>query len=88
LCHWLQYHNFSGGLGLGVLEECLIVEELSYACSGIQTAITANGLAVSIHLIVINDFRLIFVFCLWFYLNLFYSHLLIYPGKTVYPFKK
>ena len=37
----------AGGLGLGVLEECLIVEEMAYGCSGIQVAVTANSLAVS-----------------------------------------
>jgi len=34
-----------GGLGLGVLENCIIAEELAYGCSGIMTAITANELA-------------------------------------------
>lgn len=34
-----------GGPGLGLLECSLISEELAYGCSGIQTAIEANGLA-------------------------------------------
>ncbi|KAJ3238691.1 hypothetical protein HDU78_003372 [Chytriomyces hyalinus] len=34
-----------GGLGLGVLDCAIISEELSYGCSGIQTAAEANGLA-------------------------------------------
>ncbi len=34
-----------GGPGLGVLEECLINEELAWACSGVQTAIMLNNLA-------------------------------------------
>jgi acyl-CoA dehydrogenase len=34
-----------GGPGLGVLEECLINEELAYGCSGIQTALMLNNLA-------------------------------------------
>ncbi|KAJ9061337.1 hypothetical protein DSO57_1021666 [Entomophthora muscae] len=34
-----------GGLGLGVLDGAIISEELSFGCSGIQTAIEANGLA-------------------------------------------
>ncbi|OMJ07937.1 Medium-chain specific acyl-CoA dehydrogenase, mitochondrial [Smittium culicis] len=34
-----------GGLGLGVFDGALVSEELSYGCSGIQTAIEANGLA-------------------------------------------
>ncbi len=33
------------GPGLGVLEECIINEELAWACSGIQTAIMLNNLA-------------------------------------------
>src|SRR6478752_8643314 len=34
-----------GGLGLGVLEGCIITEELAYGCTGIATAMEANGLA-------------------------------------------
>ncbi|KAJ1976770.1 hypothetical protein H4R35_002563 [Dimargaris xerosporica] len=34
-----------GGLGLGVFDSALITEELSYGCSGIQTAFEANNLA-------------------------------------------
>ncbi len=34
-----------GGLGLGVLDGCLIAEELASFCSGIYTALEANGLA-------------------------------------------
>jgi acyl-CoA dehydrogenase len=34
-----------GGPGLSVLEECLINEELAWACSGIQTALMLNSLA-------------------------------------------
>jgi len=34
-----------GGLGLSSFAGCLIVEELSYGCSGIQTAIEGNSLA-------------------------------------------
>ena len=34
-----------GGLGLGVLEGCLIGEEIAAACSGIGTAMEANQLA-------------------------------------------
>jgi acyl-CoA dehydrogenase len=33
-----------GGPGLGVLEECIINEELAWACSGVQTAIMLNNL--------------------------------------------
>ncbi|KXJ08799.1 medium-chain specific acyl-CoA dehydrogenase, mitochondrial [Exaiptasia diaphana] len=34
-----------GGPGLGILDACVITEELAYACTGIQTAIEANSLA-------------------------------------------
>ena len=33
------------GPGLGVLEECIINEELAWACSGVQTVIMLNNLA-------------------------------------------
>ncbi len=36
-----------GGLGLGILDDCIIAEELAYGCTGIMTAMSANGLAVS-----------------------------------------
>ena len=35
-----------GGSGLGLLEQCLIVEELAYACAGMTTSIIANCLAL------------------------------------------
>ena len=34
-----------GGPGLGVLEECIVNEELAWGCSGIQTALMLNTLA-------------------------------------------
>ncbi len=34
-----------GGLGLGVLDSCIITEEFAYGCTGITTAMEANGLA-------------------------------------------
>lgn len=34
-----------GGLGLGVLDSCIIGEEISYGCTGIGTAMEANSLA-------------------------------------------
>ncbi|HEX9117069.1 MAG TPA: acyl-CoA dehydrogenase family protein [Anaerolineae bacterium] len=34
-----------GGPGLGVLDECIVNEELAWACSGIQTALMLNSLA-------------------------------------------
>ena len=35
-----------GGLGASVFEECLIAEEMAYGCSGIQTALMLNQLAM------------------------------------------
>jgi acyl-CoA dehydrogenase len=34
-----------GGPDLGILEECIVNEELAYACSGIQTTLMLNSLA-------------------------------------------
>ena len=34
-----------GGPELGILEECIVNEELAHACSGIQTALMLNSLA-------------------------------------------
>lgn len=34
-----------GGLGLGVLDGCIITEEFAYGCTGIATAMEANSLA-------------------------------------------
>lgn len=45
------YNMFSGGTGLGVLDGCVATEELAYGCTGIQTAIEANSLAVSYYCI-------------------------------------
>ncbi|XP_052090962.1 medium-chain specific acyl-CoA dehydrogenase, mitochondrial-like isoform X2 [Mytilus californianus] len=33
-----------GGLGLGTFESCIVTEEISYGCTGFQTAIEANSL--------------------------------------------
>ena len=33
-----------GGMGLGTMEGCLITEKMAYGCTGIMTAIEANGL--------------------------------------------
>ncbi len=35
-----------GGSGLGLLEQCLIVEELAYGCAGMTTSVIANCLAL------------------------------------------
>ena len=44
-----------GGMGASVLEECVIAESMAYACSGIQTALMLNQLAVLPLLIVGNE---------------------------------
>ena len=36
-----------GGLGLGILDTCLVLEELNYGCAGITNAVAANGLATT-----------------------------------------
>jgi len=44
-----------GGLGASVFEECIVGEEFAYACSGIQTALMLNQLAVLPILLAGND---------------------------------
>ncbi|NCF69601.1 MAG: acyl-CoA dehydrogenase family protein [Anaerolineaceae bacterium] len=44
-----------GGLGLSMIEECLVTEELSWGCSGISTAIGVNGLGMLPILIAGNE---------------------------------
>lgn len=44
-----------GGSGLGLVEGALISEELAFGCSGIQTAIEANGLAEAPLLVAASD---------------------------------
>jgi acyl-CoA dehydrogenase len=44
-----------GGGGASVLEECIVGEELAYGCSGIQTALMLNQLAVLPMIIAAND---------------------------------
>ncbi len=36
-----------GGPGLGVLDTCLVQEELNYGCAGVTNAVAANGLAAT-----------------------------------------
>jgi acyl-CoA dehydrogenase len=47
--------NAYGGPGIGELEDTLIVEELGYGCTGIQTSITANTLAATPIILAGND---------------------------------
>jgi acyl-CoA dehydrogenase len=44
-----------GGLGLGVLDTCLVLEELNYGCAGITNAVAANGLAATPVILAGND---------------------------------
>jgi acyl-CoA dehydrogenase len=44
-----------GGLGLGVLEECLISEEIGWGCTGVGTTTTCNTLAVAPVIVAGND---------------------------------
>jgi hypothetical protein len=47
-CFWIRIIiNIAGGVEMGVLEGCLIAEELAYGCSGMKTAIEGSGLGVS-----------------------------------------
>ena len=50
----------SGGLGLNMLDETLVGEELAYGCTGISTAIGTNMLAVSDILYMITSVDLCF----------------------------
>jgi len=36
-----------GGMNLGCLDECIVSEELAWGCTGIRTAMEANGLAIA-----------------------------------------
>jgi len=44
-----------GGLGLGVLEGCIITEEFAYGCTGIATAMEGNSLAAAPVIVAGND---------------------------------
>lgn len=44
-----------GGTGLNCFDSCLVVQELSFGCSGIQVAITSSGLAQSPVILAGND---------------------------------
>jgi acyl-CoA dehydrogenase len=44
-----------GGMGASVMEECIVGEELAYACSGVQTALMLNQLAILPILIAGNE---------------------------------
>ncbi|KAJ1826629.1 hypothetical protein LPJ73_008963, partial [Coemansia sp. RSA 2703] len=44
-----------GGMGLGVFDSAIVSEELAYGCTGIQTAIEANGLAEAPVILAAND---------------------------------
>jgi len=44
-----------GGIDLGILECCIVTEELAYGCTGVQTAIEANSLGQMPVIIAGND---------------------------------
>ena len=44
-----------GGLGLGVIDGCIITEEVAYGCTGIATALEANALAAAPIIVAGND---------------------------------
>lgn len=44
-----------GGLGLGMVDGLVIMEELSFGCTGVATAISANGLACAPVLVAASD---------------------------------
>jgi len=44
-----------GGLGLGVLEECLISEEIGWGCAGVGTTMVCNTLAIAPVIVAGND---------------------------------
>jgi acyl-CoA dehydrogenase len=46
-----------GGLGLGILDGCLVAEEIAYGCAAIKTAMEANGLAAAPVIIAGNDWQ-------------------------------
>src|ERR1051325_9745689 len=41
----LEVPEAYGGLGLSVLDHCLVIEELGYGCAGVQTTMIGNNLA-------------------------------------------
>src|SRR5262245_37060852 len=41
----LEVPEAYGGLGLSVVDHCLVIEELGYGCAGIQTTMVGNNLA-------------------------------------------
>ena len=40
----MRHSNNLLGLGLGTLDGCMVAEKISYGCTGIGTALEANGL--------------------------------------------
>lgn len=45
---WYVIKLISGGLGLGVLEGCLVTEEYGFGCSGIMAALMITDVGVRI----------------------------------------
>lgn len=44
-----------GGLGLGVIDSCLIIEEVAYGCGGVATSLFCNNLALAPILVAGNE---------------------------------
>jgi len=44
-----------GGPGFGDIEDCIIIEEFAYGCSGIATTIMTNNLGVSCEFVFFKD---------------------------------
>ena len=63
-----------GGSGLGLMDQCLIVDELAYACAGMTTSIIANCLALEPILLAASEeqkSRLLTPFCSSYHLASF-----------------
>lgn len=45
----------NGGLGLGVMDSCLIIEEVAYGCGGVATSLFCNNLALAPILVAGNE---------------------------------
>ena len=43
----LSIHEAYGGTGLGLVDSCLVVEEIAWGCAGVSTSLVANDLALT-----------------------------------------
>ncbi|CAF5218705.1 unnamed protein product, partial [Rotaria magnacalcarata] len=44
-----------GGAGLGILDACVLIEEIAYGCTGIETAMEGNSLGMAPVILAGND---------------------------------